>query len=213
MTENTKTRPRAARTDEGGNPEAETQRYSSVDVGSIRRKQIIGAVRQIIARDGIEAVTIANIATELGTSRGVVVYHFDNKEEILHEVLVSAMRDADRSALRIGSVTLESNDYASVVTQVAKLARSTGDWWRIYFAYLAHAHVNPVYREALAWSDENYRTALARTLGDTDKAAIMLALMKGLAMQMAVTPDLPIDRIAVDLQTFIDRWQANGASA
>lgn len=207
-----KAQSKAIRNGDGGNTEAETQRYRSVDVGSIRRKQIIGAVRQIIAREGIEAVTIANIATELGTSRGVVVYHFDNKEEILHEVLVSAMRDADRSALRIGAVTLESNDYASVITQVAKLARSTGDWWKIYFAYLAHAHVNPVYREALAWSDENYRNALAKTLGDTDKAAIMLALMKGLAMQMAVMPDLPIDRISGELQTFMDRWLANGAS-
>jgi len=212
MTEGMKAQSKAIRNGDGGNTEAETQRYRSVDVGSIRRKQIIGAVRQIIAREGIEAVTIANIATELGTSRGVVVYHFDNKEEILHEVLVSAMRDADRSALRIGAVTLESNDYASVITQVAKLARSTGDWWKIYFAYLAHAHVNPVYREALAWSDENYRNALAKTLGDTDRAAIMLALMKGLAMQMAVMPDLPIDRISGELQTFMDRWLANGAS-
>lgn len=213
MTESTKTRSKAAKADDGGNPEAETQRYSSVDVGSIRRKQIINAVRQIIARDGIEAVTIANIATELGTSRGVVVYHFDNKEEILREVLISAMRDADRSALRIGSVTLESNDYASLVTQVAKLARSTGDWWKIYFAYLAHAHVNPAYREALAWSDENYRTALAKTLGDADKAAIVLALMKGLAMQFAVAPDLPTDRISEELRIFIDRWQEKEASA
>lgn len=212
MTRSAKTRSKAARNGDGPNADVETQRYSSVDVGSIRRKQIIGAVRQIIARDGIEAVTIANIATELGTSRGVVVYHFDNKEEILREVLVSAMHDADRASLRIGAGKLDSSDHTSVVTQVAKLARSTGDWWKIYFAYLAHAHVNPVYSEALAWSDDNYRTALAKTLGNTERAAIMLALMKGLAMQMAVTPDLPIDRISVELQTFIDRWQAKEAS-
>ncbi len=204
---------KASQTGESTDPEGETQRYSSVDIGSIRRKQIISAVRQIIARNGLEAVTIANIATELGTSRGVVVYHFDNKEEILREVLVSAMRDADRASLRIGEGKLDSSDYTSVVTQVAKLARSTGDWWKIYFAYLAHAHVNPVYCEALAWSDENYRAALAKTLGNTERAAIMLALMKGLAMQMAVTPDLPIDRIAVELQTFIDSWQTKGTSA
>jgi len=121
---------------------AETHTYNSIDVGSIRRKQIIAAVRQIIARDGLEAVTIANIATQLGTSRGVVVYHFNNKEAILHEVLSSAMKDADASALNFEAVTGSKTDYADLISQVAKLARGSNDWWRIYFAFLSRAHVN-----------------------------------------------------------------------
>jgi AcrR family transcriptional regulator len=184
----------------------ERQRYKGVDINGIRRKQIILAVRQIIARDGIEAVTIANIAIELGASRGVVVYHFANKEEILHEVLSSAMKDADRAALQIGSRPSTVVDFANLVSQVAKLAQGSGDWWKIYFAYLAHAHVNPVYREALAWSDRNYRETLSRALGDDSKALLVLALMKGLAMQVSVTPDIPLGQIEQELRKLMMAW-------
>jgi AcrR family transcriptional regulator len=192
--------------------DGEELRNNSIDVSGIRRRQIIGAVRQIIARDGIDAVTIANIATELGTSRGVVIYHFKNKDEILHEVLVSAMQDADRTALRIGLEKTRPEDKAALIIQVAKLAKGSGDWWKIYFAYLAHSHVNDVYREALDWSDANYRRALTRAVGSEERAMIFLALMKGLAMQVAVMKDAAaVDGLTTELNLLLDKWLVNPA--
>lgn len=188
---------------------AESQPYNNIDVGSIRRKQIVMAVRQIIARDGLEAVTIANIATELGTSRGVVVYHFSNKEAILHEVLASAMTDADSSALRFERGTTDNRNFAELISQVAKLAKGSSDWWRIYFAFLSQAHVNKFYRDALAWSDERYREALSKKLGDEKRAAIVLSLMKGLAMQASVSPNLPIEAIVQELRVLMRAWHAD----
>ena len=180
--------------------------YNNIDVSSIRRKQIVSAVRTIIARDGLEAVTIANIATALGTSRGVVVYHFNNKEEILHEVLASAMKDADASALHFERGANGTINFADLVSDVAKLTKGSSDWWRIYFAYLSQSHVNEVYRDALAWSDDRYRTALAKKLGNDKRAIIVLCLMKGLAMQASVSPDLPIDAVAQEIRALMERW-------
>lgn len=188
---------------------AGTHAYNSIDIGRIRRKQIIEAVRAIIARDGLESVTIANIAAELGTSRGVVVYHFDNKEAILHEVLSSAMKDADSAALRFENNAAGKMAYADLISEVVKLARGSSDWWRIYFGFLSQVHVNPFYRDALAWSDERYRNALSQKLRDDKRAAIVLALMKGLAMQVSVTPDLPTDAIIDELRLLIQRWLAD----
>lgn len=186
--------------------------YNSIDVAGIRRKQIVEAVRKIVSRDGLAAATIANIATELGTSRGVVVYHFANKEEILQEVLAAAMSDADELALRFekegGNGTL-----TDLILQVTKLAIGGSDWWRIYFAFLSHAHVNEFYREALAWSDERYRTALSHKLANPSQAAIVLALMKGLAMQVSVTPSLPVQRVQAELQELMERWLANASAS
>jgi AcrR family transcriptional regulator len=183
----------------------EVQRYNSIDVGSIRRKQIVDAVRKIIARDGLDAVTILNIATELGTSRGVVVYHFENKEEILHEVVSSAMTDADASSLSLDRAAIAALSDAQLILQVATLAKGSSDWWKIYFAFLSHAHVNEAYRKVLAWSDDRYRNALAKRLGDENRASIVLALMKGLAMQ-TTTSDINISGIADELRTLMQRW-------
>jgi AcrR family transcriptional regulator len=209
---NTTIKKKAMRTGAARSATAPVQSYNSVDVGSIRRKQIVTAVRQIIARDGLEAVTIANIAAELGTSRGVVVYHFSNKEAILHEVLSSARLDADASALRVerGSPGDETG-YADLVSQVAKLAKGSNDWWRIHFAFLSQAHVSKYYRNELAWSDQRYRDALKKKLGDDKRAAIVLGLMKGLAMQALVTPELPFDKILGELRILMARWLGDGA--
>jgi len=183
---------------------SEAQRYNSIDVKSIRRKQIVEAVRKIIARDGLDAVTILNIATELGTSRGVVVYHFDNKDEILKEAVSYAMNDADASSY-FDRTTASSLTESQLVLQVAALASGSSDWWKIYFAFLSHAHVNETYREVLAWSDDRYRKALAKRLGDERKATLVLALMKGLAIQ-AATDELDVNDIADELGRLLQRW-------
>jgi AcrR family transcriptional regulator len=198
--------PARARVVKSKSEEAVPHVYNNIDVGSIRRKQIIAAVRQIIARDGLDFVTIANIATELGTSRGVVVYHFKNKDEILHEVLSSAMKDANASALRFEKGDAASSSYAELIIHVANLARSSSDWWRIYFAFLSRSQVNSYYRKELAWSDDRYRKAVASKVGDAKRAAIILSLMKGLAMQAAVTPDMPIEEIGEELRILMARW-------
>jgi AcrR family transcriptional regulator len=184
-------------------------RYNSIDVGSIRRKQIVDAVRRIIARDGLDAVTILNIATELGTSRGVVVYHFDNKEAILQEVVSSAMNDADASSLGFESDAASKLTDSQMIAQVATLATGSSDWWKIYFAFLSHAHVNEFYREVLAWSDDRYRKALAKRFGDENRASIVLALMKGLAMQASAS-DLDIKGISKELGALMQRWLPKG---
>jgi AcrR family transcriptional regulator len=178
-------------------------------VGNIRRKQIVDAVRRIIAREGLDAVTILNIATELGTSRGVVVYHFDNKEAILREVVSSAMNDADELSIGLDSGTVGKLTEAQLITQVATLAKGSSDWWKIYFAFLSQAHVNKFYRDVLAWSDERYRKALAKRLKDANRASIVLALMKGLAMQ-ASAADLNVFGIAEELEVLMQRWLRPG---
>jgi AcrR family transcriptional regulator len=61
----------------------------------LRRGQIVAAARKIIARDGIDALTIATLEASLTFSRGVITYHFANKEEIVHAVLASAVEEID----------------------------------------------------------------------------------------------------------------------
>jgi AcrR family transcriptional regulator len=183
------------------------QRNGSIDVKGIRRKQITSAVRRIIAAQGLEAVTIANIAAELGTSRGVVVYHFENKEEILHEALTSAMKDAEAAAHRLEDGTLRSVRYADLVAQAAGLVKSSNDWWKIYYAFLSHSHVNPFYRRALAWSDTRYRNSLAKRLGSLERASVILAVMKGLAMQASVDAEFDIDGSIEELRSLLRQWE------
>jgi AcrR family transcriptional regulator len=60
-----------------------------------RRREIITAARRIVAAEGLEGLTIAALEDKLGFTRGVITYHFDNKDEIVEAVLNSALEEID----------------------------------------------------------------------------------------------------------------------
>src|SRR5260370_13702996 len=54
-----------------------------VDVGSIRREQIIEAAVAVIAEQGIQNLSLSEIEKKANMSRGQLTYYFKAKEEIL----------------------------------------------------------------------------------------------------------------------------------
>src|SRR5262245_57991469 len=54
-----------------------------IDIGSIRREQIIDAAVAIIAEQGIQNLSLSEIEAKAGMSRGQLTYYFPAKEDIL----------------------------------------------------------------------------------------------------------------------------------
>lgn len=172
-----------------------------LDVRGARRNQIITAVRNAVAKEGIGAVTIARIADDLGVSRGVVNYHFENKDAILHEALRSATKDAYKS-LKAGAGLLD------LIEQVSALASTENDWWPIYVAYLAEGRSNSFYRDEIKTADRQYRHALGELVGSEERAAAVLAIMKGLALQRMVDDELDLPAAVEPLRSLLEAWGA-----
>jgi AcrR family transcriptional regulator len=63
---------------------------------TLRRAQILAAARSIVAAQGLEALTVGALEAKLGYSRGVITYHFKDKDEIVAEVLASAVAEIDQ---------------------------------------------------------------------------------------------------------------------
>jgi AcrR family transcriptional regulator len=175
-------------------------------IGDVRRAQIIRAVRRIIATDGFTAVTIARIAEELGTSRGVVNHHFRNKEQILTEVLQQAVSDANRAT---DAAVTGATDISRLTQMVAELASSESDWWPLYVAFLAEARTSQdgVYHDAVMEADRTHRKHLTRALGDEGKATVVLALMKGLALQRLVDAEVDLAGAVEAATGLLQQWE------
>src|ERR671938_238272 len=54
-----------------------------VDVGSIRREQVIDAAVAVIAEQGVQNLSLSEIEKKAGMSRGQLTYYFPAKEDIL----------------------------------------------------------------------------------------------------------------------------------
>src|SRR6516225_8421885 len=55
---------------------------SRIDIGSIRREQIVQAAVAIIAEQGLQNLSLSEIEKKAGMSRGQLTYYFPAKEDI-----------------------------------------------------------------------------------------------------------------------------------
>ena len=64
-------------------------------VRDLRRGQIVTAARRLVAEHGLGALTIGALEDRLSFTRGVITYHFANKDEIVRAVFASAIEEID----------------------------------------------------------------------------------------------------------------------
>jgi AcrR family transcriptional regulator len=177
-----------------------------LDIAGVRRRQIVAAVRHVIATEGVGAVTIARIAEVMGTSRGVVNYHFKNKEEILRAALHSAVKDASAAT---DQIVAEARDLGGITELVVGLASTGSDWWQVYIAFLAEATHDDFAKGMIQEIDQTFRTNLARTLGDEPRGAVVLALMKGLALQRVVDEAFDSESALAAASELLAPWRSD----
>ena len=67
------------------------------DGNGSRREHILNVAARVFARKGYRATSLQEIADEVGVTRPSFYYHFKSKQEILGEILISALERAERT--------------------------------------------------------------------------------------------------------------------
>jgi AcrR family transcriptional regulator len=97
-----------------------------------RRKELIDAAARVMSRKGVKETTLGDIAAEAGTDRASIYYYVKGKEELLAEMLRSALTADTESFLEI----VASSEPASV-----KLRRIVHRWMASYDAHFPYLYV------------------------------------------------------------------------
>ncbi|MBR8742918.1 TetR/AcrR family transcriptional regulator [Nocardiopsis sp. MG754419] len=167
-----------------------------------RRAQISRAVREIIADDGLDALTVARTAARAGISVGLVQHYFRSKDDMLlhaYEEVSSAL------AARVSALTEEGVRHERSIARIVcaalveylPLDPNRRAEHRVTRALAARALDNPRLAEVDARAAEDLHAQLARAIGngvecgevdadlDRDTAAARLAaVVEGLATQV-----------------------------
>lgn len=53
----------------------------------VRRKQILAAAYEVASREGIDGLTVRAVAAQAGLSHGLIHFHFDRKQQLVHALL------------------------------------------------------------------------------------------------------------------------------
>src|SRR6516165_5100511 len=81
---------------------------SRIDIGSIRREQIIEAAVAIIAEQGLQNLSLSEIEQRAGMSRGQLTYYFPTKEDILLAVFDRLLEMMHRRAVAAGQTPCQA---------------------------------------------------------------------------------------------------------
>lgn len=95
-----------------------------------RRKQIIEAAIETISDAGYADASLARIAQKAGISKGVISYHFNGKDELIHEVVVAVYTDiAEEVVPRVVAQPTAREALRTHVLEVARYMRQ--NWSRL----------------------------------------------------------------------------------
>ncbi|MDV5149474.1 TetR family transcriptional regulator C-terminal domain-containing protein [Streptomyces sp. SBC-4] len=159
-----------------------------------RRDELLrAAVDQIEAR-GVTAVRISDVASALGVSNALVLYHFSTKEQLVAAAFSHAA-EGDLARLRqlLGRRSTAVRRLRAAVRWYAPTGQAKG--WRLWIEGWAASLRDPELREVAASLDREWKAALARVIGEgvaagefrcpdpTAAAWRLTAFLDGLAVQ------------------------------
>lgn len=85
----------------------------------IRKSQVIEAVLQLIASQGIKEVTLDRAAKQAGVSKGVVTYYFPNKDQLLLSSCQAFLLGFANNIRQLSEVEWSSLDQLRLIAYVA----------------------------------------------------------------------------------------------
>ncbi|HLS97231.1 MAG: TetR/AcrR family transcriptional regulator [Porticoccaceae bacterium] len=161
-----------------------------------RRQQVARVARDLILRQGIERVTVREIATLAGYSTAVVSHYFRDKKELMFLVFTDTQRRAEarfRRAIDAGLPVLEG------LESLLPRDDESRDFWRVWFAFWSMTLTHEDFRREQVVQARRTVDMIAELLGRAGLAAAtaearlvqcqrLFALVSGIATQATHDP-------------------------
>jgi len=173
-----------------------------------RRADLLRAAVEQIEQRGASELRLSDVASALGVSNALVVYHFESKEKLVAAAFAyAAEADLDHLRRLVGRPTSAERRIRAAVRWYSPTGKAKG--WRLWIEGWAVSLREPTLREVAAGLDRQWRAALVEVIEEgvtageftcadpTSSAERLTALIDGLAVRMTVHPGL-ISRGAAD---------------
>jgi AcrR family transcriptional regulator len=187
-----------------------------IDVGKIRRAQIVEAAVAVITERGIQHLSLSTIEKRAGMTRGQLTYYFRTKEKILLAVfdrLLELMYERVRNAVQEDSsppCDVPAWEWiCHMLGAVLLKAPVSPEFHCLQHTFLSQISHREDFRQRLAILYEEWRSHMgqgiakdlvpARKISPRALASLVQALLHGLSMQLAADPDAFDRREMLDL--------------
>lgn len=182
-----------------------------VTIGSIRREEIVNAAVAVIAEQGLQNLSLSEIESKVGMSRGQLTYYFKAKEDILLAVfdrLLELMCEQQGLGEKNNG---KNNGWAAknwlnlfqvILEYILRQPPANPAFNALQFTFLSQIGHRADFRQRLANLYEEWRTHMsadiardlerrpaARPVSPRALATLAQAILHGIAVQMAADPE------------------------
>jgi len=166
-----------------------------------RRRELADAASRVIARNGLSATTLAQVAEESGWSIGSIRYYFPNKDELIASALWRVGERVDERIRRRTAGGMSVADLRIAAVELLPLDAIRREEALVHLAFMAQAAVVPALADAAEDAARRLHEPLAARIAhavqagelpphlDAEHEATRLRLLlDGLALQLVTTP-------------------------
>jgi len=166
-----------------------------------RRRELADAACRVIARNGLSATTLADVAAESGWSIGSIRYYFPNKDELVAAALWRAGERVDEQIRRRTAGGMTMSDLRIAALELLPLDDGRREMYLVYLAFLAQAAVVPALAAAAEGTAQRLQEPLAARIAhlvqagelpsqlDAEREAARLrVLLDGLSIELVTSP-------------------------
>lgn len=162
--------------------------------GDPRRIEIVYAVWQVIARDGMSAVSMRSVATAAEVSVGRIQYWFNSKEELLLRSLEAMLAGAEEQHEAITNGVDDRDTLWQLISHSIPAASKSPVGASVFYHYVAAAMAHPALATKIAEAKRGTEAEGARLLrslrpesprAEADSRAL-IALGDGLAVRVLI---------------------------
>lgn len=176
-----------------------------------KKQQIVEAATKLLAEKGYEKASVKDIARESGITPGLVHYYFQNKEEILSEVVLQASNQYTHVMQALKQAVPAEQIGKAAMGEPRDRVRDQPDWYRLRYELFAIGLRNPSLADKVNHILDNGRNGITSILEqlmpeseETDAAAaILLACFDGFALQKLLNPNFDLDGAYLVLEKMV----------
>ncbi|HYW13041.1 MAG TPA: TetR family transcriptional regulator [Longimicrobium sp.] len=186
-----------------------------------RREQILRAAFEVASRDGIGSLTIRGVAAEAQVSHALVIFHFQRKERLVHELLdwlieaTSVLHVSEEVASHPRAL---DRLHALLQQEIARLSHQPRHV-RLFFDYWALGTRHEVIRTRIGSEMERYRMAFRAIMAEllvaepaafpgataNGLAAVAVSWIQGCAVQAMIDPNFDADEYLASVAGMVGR--------
>lgn len=181
---------------------------SRINIGSIRREQIVDAAVAVIAEQGLQNLSLSEIEKRAGMTRGHLTYYFATKEAILLGVfdrllqLMCQKHEVPSGPESEFPMPESVEEVFRLILEIVLEPQANAEFHALQYTFLSQIGHREDFRQRLASLYEDWRCHMAEQLTADQKkgrttrsvspramACLIQAILHGLAIQLEADPN------------------------